>query len=603
MHGESILRPKLAGLLLIGLATVSTLTHLPARAQDTTAPADAASASPAPAPKPDPSGTATGLSTDAQSPSGTFVANPPADLSPEDQKDPAKVKAYNEAKKAYADYQAQAKVEPLAVKLSDSVGHNRVSINFVWTLITGFLVMFMQAGFALVETGLCRAKNAGHTMSMNFMIYPLGMLGFYLCGFAFMFGGMADSLSPNGGGISTMGGYPGLNHELGFHLGNKFIGLLGWKGFMLQGAGYDTAAFALFLFQMVFMDTTATIPTGAAAERWKFSAFMIYGCLIGSIMYPIFGNWVWGGGWLANLGANFGLGHGHVDFAGSSVVHMQGGVIALVFAWLIGSRYGKYDQHGKLVHPIVPHSIPMVMLGTFILAFGWFGFNPGSSLAGTDLRIAVVAVNTMLASATGALGATLWMWWFRTRKPDPSMMCNGMLAGLVAITCPCAFVSAGGAAIIGLIAGILVVESVFFFDKRGIDDPVGAISVHGVNGAWGCLSLGLFADGSYGDGWNAVPGTVRGLFYGGGLSQFWAELIGVTTCFVTLSLLSLAVYYLAEKLVGNRVSREHEIEGLDVPEMGVPGYSGLVVDKGFETPTLRAEPAGTPAPVPVQVKV
>jgi Amt family ammonium transporter len=199
----------------------------------------------------------------------------------------------------------------------------------------------------------------------------------------------------------------------------------------------------------------------------------------------------------------------------------------------------------------------------------------------------------MLASATGALAATLWMWWFRTKKPDPSMMCNGMLAGLVAITCPCAFVSAGGASLIGLIAGVVVVESVFFLDKIGIDDPVGAISVHGVNGAWGCLSLGLFADGTYGDGWNAVPGTVKGLFYGGGLSQFWAELIGVTTCFVTLSALSLLVYYIGEKLVGNRVSRDVEIEGLDVPEMGVPGYSGTVMDKQAETPMPRGESYGT----------
>jgi Amt family ammonium transporter len=564
----------------------------PAATPDTNAVPAAATpaAPPASGPKPDPAGTATGLSGDAQSPSGTFVVSAPSDLSDDDKKDPAKVKAYNEAKKAFDDYTAQAKLEPLAVKLSDSVGHNRVAINFVWTLVTGFLVMFMQAGFALVETGLCRAKNSGHTMSMNFMIYPMGMLGFYLCGFAFMFGGMADPMSPNNAGIATMGGYAGLNHELGFHIGGKFIGLLGGSGFLLRGVGYDAAAFALFLFQMVFMDTTATIPTGAAAERWRFSAFMIYGCLIGSIMYPVFGNWVWGNGWLSNLGSNFGIGHGHVDFAGSSVVHMQGGVIALIIAWLIGPRYGKYDKTGKLVHPIMPHSIPMVMLGTFILAFGWFGFNPGSSLAGTDLRIAVVAVNTMLASATGALGATLWMWWVRTKKPDPSMMCNGMLAGLVAITCPCAFVSAAGASILGLVAGVLVVESVFFFDRIGIDDAVGAISVHGVNGAWGCLALGLFADGTYGDGWNAVPGTVRGLFYGGGMGQFWAELIGVTTCFITLSLLTLVTYFIAEKLVGNRVPKDVEIEGLDIAEMGVPGYGGMVMDKDAETPMVKGEP-------------
>jgi Amt family ammonium transporter len=527
-------------------------------------------------PKPDPNGGATGVASDVPG----FVVSAPSDLSADDKSDTNKVAAYNDAKKAADDYAAQAKLEPLAVKLADNVGHNRVAVNFMWTLVTGFLVMFMQAGFALVETGLCRAKNSSHTMAMNFMIYPMGMLGFYLCGFAFMFGGL--------GAIGTLGGYAGLNHEITINIAGHPFGILGWKGFLLKGAGYDTAAFCLFLFQMVFMDTTATIPTGAAAERWKFSAFMIYGCAIGTIMYPLFGNWVWGGGWLSQLGVNFGLGHGHLDFAGSSVVHMQGGVIALIFAWLIGPRYGKYDKNGKLVHPILPHNIPMVMLGTFILAFGWFGFNPGSTLAGTDFRIAVIAVNTMIAGSTAALATTLYVWWFKTKKPDPSMMCNGMLAGLVAITAPCAFVSAGGAAIIGIIAGILVVEAVFFFDKIRIDDAVGAISVHGVNGCWGCLSIGLFADGTYGDGFNGVAGNVKGLFYGGGLSQFWAELIGVTTCFVTLSLLSLFVYFVVEKLVGNRVTVEVEIEGLDIPEMGVPGYAGVQMDKESETPMLKA---------------
>jgi Amt family ammonium transporter len=527
-------------------------------------------------PKPDPAGTATGVASDVPG----FIVTAPAELSADDKKDKDKSKAFDDAKKAFDDYTKQAAAEPLALKLADGVGHNRVAINFMWTLVTGFLVMFMQAGFALVETGLCRAKKASHTMAMNFMIYPMGMLGFYVCGFAFMFGGL--------GAIGTMGNYAGLNHEITWTLFGKPFGMLGAKGFLLQGAGYDTAAFALFLFQMVFMDTTATIPTGGAAERWRFSAFMIYGCCIGTILYPVYGNWVWGGGWLSQLGTNFGLGHGVLDFAGSSVVHMQGGVIAFIFCWLIGPRYGKYDKAGKLVHPITPHSIPMVMLGTFILAFGWFGFNPGSTLAGTDLRIAVVAVNTMLASATAALATTLYMWWFKTKKPDPSMMCNGMLAGLVAITAPCAFVSAGGAAIIGIVAGILVVEAVFFFDRIRIDDAVGAISVHGVNGAWGVLSIGLFADGTYGDGFNGVAGNVAGLFYGGGMSQFWAELIAVVTCFVTVSLISILIYYIAEFTVGNRVSLEVEIEGLDVPEMGVPGYSGMVMDKQSETPMQKA---------------
>ncbi len=551
-------------LLLLGVALICTINTSQLFADD---------------PKPDPAGTATGGIADAQSASGSFVVAAPAELSADDKKDADKVKAYTEAKKAFDEYTAQTKIEPLAVKLADSVGHNRVAINFTWTLLTGFLVMFMQAGFALVETGLCRAKNAGHTMAMNFMIYPLGMLGFYLCGFAFMFGGM--------GAIGTLGGYAGLNSEFTINLFGHPFGLFGMKGFMLQGAGYDTAAFALFLFQMVFMDTTATIPTGSAAERWKFSAFMIYGCFIGSVMYPFFGNWVWGGGWLAQLGVNFGLGHGDVDFAGSSVVHLQGGVIALIFAWLIGPRKGKYDSQGKLVNPIVPHSIPMVMLGTFILAFGWFGFNPGSSLAATDLRIAVVAVNTMIASATAALATTLYMWWFKTKKPDPAMMCNGMLAGLVAITAPCAFCSAGGAAVIGLISGILVVEAVFFFDKHRIDDAVGAIAVHGVNGAFGTLAVGLFSDGTYGDGWNGVSGTVRGLFYGGGMSQFWAQLVGVVTCVVTLSVLSIIVYYIIELIVGNRVSEQVEIDGLDMAEMGAPGYAGMVMDKVSETPIAK----------------
>ena len=463
---------------------------------------------------------------------------------------------------------------PSLGEVAAAVGHNKVAINMMWTLITGFLVMFMQAGFAMVETGLTRAKNVAHTMAMNFMIYPLGMLGFYLCGFAFMFGGL--------GAIGTMGGYAGLNHEFTISLFGKTFGLFGMKGFLLGGQ-YDVAVFALFLFQMVFMDTTATIPTGAMAERWKYVSFFIYGWFVGTIIYPIFGNWVWGGGWLAMLGQNFHLGHGHVDFAGSSVVHLTGGVIALVGGWIIGPRIGKYNKDGS-PNVIPGHNIAMAVIGTFILAFGWFGFNPGSTLAGTDLRIAIVAVNTMLASATGALFATLWMWRVRGNKPDPSMMCNGMLAGLVAITAPCAFVTSVSACIIGAISGVLVVEAVFFIERvLKIDDPVGAIAVHGVNGAWGCLSLGLFADGTYGDGWNGVAGTVKGLFYGDS-SQFVAELIGISANFIYVGLISLVMFKLIEMWVGNRVDPHAEIDGLDIPEMGVPGYVGIKLDKHSETP-------------------
>ncbi|HEX5471158.1 MAG TPA: hypothetical protein VFW73_04695, partial [Lacipirellulaceae bacterium] len=392
---------------------------------------------------------------------------------------------------------ANAKAGLTIKDVADRVGKNVISINLVWTLITGFLVMFMQAGFALVETGLCRAKNSAHTMAMNFMIYPLGMLGFYVCGFAFMFGG--------GGGAPALGSSTAvLDSMCHFQLFGKTFNLLGLKGFFLGPSVYDCGVFALFLFQMVFMDTTATIPTGTMAERWKFSAFVLYGLCIGTIMYPVYGCWVWGGGWLAQLGTNFGLGHGTVDFAGSSVVHLQGGVIALIGGWLIGPRLGKYNEDGS-INPIQPHSIPMVMLGTFILAFGWFGFNPGSTLAGTDDRIAIVAVNTMMAGTTAALATYLWMVGPRKMKPDPSMLCNGMLAGLVAITAPCAFVNSMSACIIGIVAGVLVVEAVFFVDRvLKVDDCVGAISVHGVNGLWGILSLGLFADGTYGAGWNGV---------------------------------------------------------------------------------------------------
>jgi Amt family ammonium transporter len=287
-------------------------------------------------------------------------------------------------------------------------------------------------------------------------------------------------------------------------------------------------------------------------------------------VYPIFGNWVWGGGWLAQLGVNFHLGHGHVDFAGSSVVHMVGGVAALAGAIVIGPRIGKYGKDGT-VNTIPGHNIPMALLGTFILAFGWFGFNPGSTLAGTDLRISVVAVNTMLASASGALLATLYVKW-KTDKWDPGMMANGMLAGLVAITAPSGFVDAMGSIIIGAVSGILVVVAYNFIDRKlKIDDPVGAIAVHGVNGFWGVLSLGLFADGKYGDGWNGVPGTVKGLFYGDS-SQLIAELIGGVTCFVFVFPVMYIFFKICAKTVGLRSSEADEVGGLDIPEMGVHGY-------------------------------
>jgi ammonium transporter, Amt family len=460
------------------------------------------------------------------------------------------------------DVTAASAGKPTLQEIGSQAGHNKIAINIMWTLIAGFLVMFMQAGFAMVETGFTRRKNVAHTMAMNFLVYALGILGFWICGFAFMFGGV--------GPIAALGGTPNLTHEVSLHLFGKSFDLIGSSGYFLNNSVYDVGIFTLFLFQMVFMDTTATIPTGSMAERWKFKSFVVYGLFISMFVYPIFGNWVWGGGWLADLGTNFGLGHGHVDFAGSSVVHMVGGVAALAGAIVIGPRIGKYGKNGK-VNTLAGHNIPMAIIGTFILAFGWFGFNPGSTLAGTDLRIAVVAVNTMLASASGAFAAMIYMW-LKYKKPDPAMIANGMLAGLVAITAPCAFVNASSSIIIGAIAGLLVIFAALFIERRlKIDDPVGAVAVHGVNGLWGIISLGLFADGSYGDGWNGVAGTVKGLFYGDP-SQLYAEIIGGVTCIAFVFPVMYIFFKICQKTIGLRVKPEDEVAGLDIPEMGVEGY-------------------------------
>ncbi|HVY28580.1 MAG TPA: ammonium transporter [Polyangiaceae bacterium] len=464
---------------------------------------------------------------------------------------------------------------------AQGLGQITISANLLWTCVTAFLVMFMQAGFALVETGLTRSKNVAHTMAMNFLVYAIGIIGFWSIGFGLQMGGV--------GALGTFGGETTLNQELVIQVGGKTWGLLGTTGFFLPLAQYTPAVAATFLFQMVFMDTTATIPTGALAERWKFSTFIVFSFVISTIIYPVYANWVWGGGWLSALGRNYQLGHGHVDFAGSSVVHMTGGVAALVCAKLLGPRIGKYNADGT-PNPIPGHNIPMAVLGTFILAFGWFGFNPGSTLAASDTRFAVVAVNTMLASASGALSATLYGK-LKFGKPDPTWMCNGMLAGLVAITAPCAFVSSATAIFIGAVSGLIVIVSALFVETTlKIDDPVGAISVHGVNGAWGILALGLFSNGTYGEGYNGVAGTVKGLFYGDS-GQFFASLIGIGANIAYVGIMAGFAFWVIGRLMGgHRVSREVELAGLDVPEMGVDGYVG---DPGISLPD---EAPGGPHP-------
>jgi ammonium transporter, Amt family len=478
------------------------------------------------------------------------------------------------AQAAPADSVPQVAVALAAAPAADSLAQaantaaiaSGIGINFVWTLVCGFLVMLMQLGFAMVETGFTRAKNAAHTATMNFMVYGIAMAAYWVCGFAIQAGGLGPILT-----LGQTADTATLTKAFSLTLGGHSWNLFGMSGFFLAGLNYASPVFAYFLFQMVFMDTTATIPTGALAERWKWWGFIGLSLFIGGLIYPLYANWVWGGGWLSQLGSNLGLGHGHVDFAGSSVVHMTGGVIAIVTAKLLGPRRGKYGPDGR-VNAIPGHNIPMAMFGTFVLCFGWFGFNAGSTLAGMDLRIGVIATNTMLAGAFGSISAMIYMV-LRYGKPDPSMLANGVLAGLVAITAPCAFVTAPSAVLIGTVAGVLVCWSVNFVERTlRIDDPVGAISVHGVCGAWGVLSLGLLADGTYGDGWNGVAGGVKGLFYGDA-GQFGAQVIGTLTNIVAVGGLAFLAWTITGLVVGgHRVSAETEELGLDIPEMGALAY-------------------------------
>ncbi len=440
--------------------------------------------------------------------------------------------------------------------------------NYVWIMVTGFMVFFFQCGFAMVETGFCRGKNAAHTMTMNFMVFLVGAIGYFLVGFAIQFGGSggAAGLGTGGGALDAMLSIPGLG------------GIMGYKGFLLSGNGmYDPGIYALFFFQMVFMDTTVTIPTGAVAERIKYSAIVITSLFISMILYPFFGNWVWGGGWLSTLGKNFGLGHGVVDFAGSAVVHSMGGMLALSGAIVIGPRIGKFKKDGT-TRAFLGHDIPMAIIGTIILFFCWFAFNAGSTLNASDFRLSVVATNTMVAGAIGGLVAMFYMW-IKYGKPDPSMTANGALAGLVAVTAPCAFVNAAAAFFIGFMGGIFVCIAVPFVEnKLKLDDPVGAISVHCVNGLWGTIAVGLFADGSYGDGINGIAGGVRGLFYGDA-SQLVAQLIAVLVLFVWGFGVSFLFFKVLDKVWGLRVSPEIELNGLDIPEMGVSAYPDLQLMK------------------------
>jgi ammonium transporter, Amt family len=513
--------------------------------------------------QPDPAGIATGDKSAVSDAGGNPLVIPePTDKTAPD---------YDQSKKAFDEYQAQAAKEPIALRLADSVGHMRIATNFSWTLLTGYLVLFMQAGFALLTCGLVRKKNAGHLMMLNFAAYVFAFLAYYVCGFAFQYGGTAINAAP-----ANLGGTPTLNH---FLIGKGLWGILGGKGFFLSGPGYDAGSLCLTLFEVVFMETAGYIIVGAICERITFWAFLLCELFVGGILYPVFGCWVWGGGWMSQLGTTMHLGHGYVDFAGSTVVHGIGGFCAMALAVILGPRLGKYGPDGK-PRAFPAHNLVFVVTGTFILLFGWMGFNPGSTLGATDLRISVVAVNTNLAAVAGSAAALL-LWYFMFGKPDVSMACNGMLAGLVAITAPCAFVSPNSAVIIGILAGVLVCLGVLFNERvLKVDDPCGAISVHGYCGWLGAVCVGLFADGTYGAGWNNVGVAsylgkagqgVTGLLHGD-TSQFMIQLGGATLMAVYSFGFTYVVFRVVNAVRSMRVSQEAELSGLDVPEFGMVAY-------------------------------
>jgi Amt family ammonium transporter len=461
-------------------------------------------------------------------------------------------------------------------QIANETGHLGVSINLVWLLLTGFLVLFMQVGFAFLVTGLTRAKNAGHMMMMNLSSFVIALLAYYAVGFAFQFGGT---------NVLNLGGTTPLSQAFG----HGTAGVIGHAGFFLQSHNsYDVGVLAFFLFQVVFMETAGYIIIGAIAERISFAGFILAEIALGAVIYPIYGMWMWGGGWLSQLGNGvLKLGNGAVDFAGSGVVHATGGWIALALAMILGPRIGKYRRDGT-ARAFPGHNLGYVVIGTLVLTFGWMGFNPGSTFGATDLRIGIVAVNTLLAASAGAVAAMAWTN-YKWGKPDISMTCNGMLAGLVAITCPCAFVSPWGAVVIGIVAGFLVCYSVEFIDQKlRIDDPCGAISVHGTCGAWGLLSLGLFADGTYGSGWNGVNQTVKGIIpaildgsgiggANGPLSQLGAQMIDIVVGFLWAWGITWVLFSVIKRYVQIRVSPEVEIEGTDRGEFGQVCYPDFVL--------------------------
>ncbi len=502
-----------------------------------------------------------------------------------------------------------------------NVAHDKISIDLIWTLGAGCLTLFMALGLSLFQTGLGRARSVVHTLSLNFLVFAAAWLGFWAFGFALLFGGYGDS-------PTAIGWQPPLGHGLDWlnrecaprHLAallQRPIGLWGYRGFFL-GKVFDTAVFTLFFFQAAVLAVAAAIPIGALAERWNLRSAILYGFWFAAIPYAIFGNWVWGGGWLAQLGVNYHLGHGTVDFAGSAVVHLTGGVVALVGAVLIGPRLGKYNKQGR-PEPFPAHHLPMVFLGTLLLVIGAVGGNAGHTLSGTSHRIAIVAVNTLLAAAAGGFAAYLFIAWKFGGKPDLSLMGSGLVAGVVAIAGAGAYVNAPASVLIGGIAGILAVHGIGLLERHyRIDDPAGAISIHGLCGAWGLLAVGLFANGSYGRGLNGVhhlfkdgqwqllvndgsPLTLKnfatltsseggwsdqgvtgllGPLFGGAcwdLGQFIAQFVGLVVNLLFVGGLAYAWFRLSDRLTPVRIPEEAEQYGVDLSQTGTEAYPSFHV--------------------------
>ncbi len=445
---------------------------------------------------------------------------------------------------------------PAKPSVEEQLASLKVGMDTMWVMVAGMLVFFMNAGFAMLETGFCRQKNAVNVLAKNLIVFALSTIAYWAIGFALMF-------SDGNGLIGTSGGFFLWNvADNSPATGEAYKGIfsaLNWTGVPLN---------AKFFFQLVFAGTTATIVSGAVAERIRFLDFLIFSLLLVGIAYPITGHWIWGGGWLAKAG--------FYDFSGSTAIHSVGGWAALMGAAFLGPRIGKYRNGDTVAMP--GHNMSIATLGCLILWLGWFGFNPGSTMAVDPNAIAHIAITTNTAAAFGGVAATMTAWLY-LGKPDLSMVINGILAGLVGITAGCAWINVPNAAIIGIVAGILVVFAVTFFDNLKIDDPVGATSVHLVCGIWGTLAVGLFADGPTTGMYTAGPKA--GLLVGGGFDQLIPQLIGIISVGGMTVLLSTTFWYALKVLLGIRVSAEEEAEGLDIGEHGMEAYSGFVKETDF----------------------